>query len=498
MIQLRLSEENFEYDVRGLLMAFYPGEEIQKVDWYAGILPDVELPEEAREWRRQLLVQYNMVQIVMVLNCQQEEGADPKTYQGAIPVDLSDRAATKSALKRLLYQLLSQDTGKVLPWGTLTGIRPTKIAMGLLEEGCSEEEVAEYMQKEYLVGEEKTALSIDIAKREKRVLQNIDYENGYSMYIGIPFCPTTCLYCSFTSYPFSKWAKRADEYVEAVEKEIKWTAEAFKDKKLNTVYFGGGTPTTLTAEQLDRLLTCVEEHFDFSHLQEYTVEAGRPDSITREKLEVLKKHNVGRISINPQTMKQETLDLIGRHHTVEQIKEVFAMARELGFDNINMDLILGLPGETIDDVRNTMAELKEMAPDNITVHSLAIKRAARLNIFWEKYAHMSMENSDDTMAVAAAVSEELGLKPYYLYRQKNMAGNLENVGYATPGKEGIYNILIMEEKQSIVAIGAGATTKAVYKDGRIERANNVKDVELYMQQIDEMIERKKKLFADFL
>ncbi|MBQ1931156.1 MAG: coproporphyrinogen dehydrogenase HemZ, partial [Lachnospiraceae bacterium] len=347
-------------------------------------------------------------------------------------------------------------------------------------------------------GPEKTQLSIDIAKREKRILQNIDYENGYSMYIGIPFCPTTCLYCSFTSYPFGKWAKRADEYVEAVEKEIKWTAEAFKDKKLNTVYFGGGTPTTLTAAQLDRLLTCVEEHFDFSYLQEYTVEAGRPDSITREKLEVLKKHNVGRISINPQTMKQETLNLIGRHHTVEQIKEVYAMARELGFDNINMDLILGLPGETIDDVRNTMAELKEMAPDNITVHSLAIKRAARLNIFWEKYAHMSMENSDDTMAVAAAAAEELGLKPYYLYRQKNMAGNLENVGYAAEGKEGIYNILIMEEKQSIVAIGAGATTKAVYQDGRIERANNVKDVELYLQQVDEMIERKKKLFADFL
>ncbi len=496
MIQLRLSEENFEYDVRGLLMAFYPNEEIQKVNWYAGILPEVEIPEEAKDWRRQLLVQYNMVQIVMVLNCR--EGEEIRPIQGAVPVDISDRQATKSALKRLLYQLLSQDTGKTLPWGTLTGIRPTKIAMGLLEEGKTEAETADYMRSQYLVGEEKTALSIDIAKREKRILQNIDYENGYSMYIGIPFCPTTCLYCSFTSYPFSRWAKRADEYVAAVEKEIAWTAEAFKEKKLNTVYFGGGTPTTLTAEQLDRLLTCVEEHFDFSYLQEYTVEAGRPDSITREKLEVLKKHNVGRISINPQTMKQETLDLIGRHHTVEQIKEVFHMAREIGFDNINMDLILGLPGETIDDVRNTMEELKALAPDNITVHSLAIKRAARLNIFWEKYSHMSMENSDETMAVAAAAAEELGLKPYYLYRQKNMAGNLENVGYAAPGKEGIYNILIMEEKQSIVAIGAGATTKAVYRDGRIERASNVKDVELYLNQVDEMIERKKKLFAEFL
>lgn len=500
MIQLRLSEENFEYDVRGLLMAFYPNEEIQKVDWYAGIAPDVAVPEGADEWRRQLIVQYNMVQIVLVLNCREktEQNASIRTLQGAVPVDISNRQATKSALKRLLYQLLSQDTGKTLPWGTLTGIRPTKIAMGHLEEGRSEEEVARYMQSEYLVGEEKTNLSIDIAKREKRILQNIDYENGYSMYIGIPFCPTTCLYCSFTSYPFGKWAKRADEYVEAVKKEIAWTAEAFREKKLNTVYFGGGTPTTLTADQLDRLLTEVEEKFDFTHLQEYTVEAGRPDSITEEKLKVLKKHNISRISINPQTMKQETLDLIGRHHTVDQIKETFHMARGLGFDNINMDLILGLPGENIEDVRHTMEELKLLRPDNITVHSLAIKRAARLNIFWEKYAHMSMENSDETMAVAAAAAEELGLKPYYLYRQKNMAGNLENVGYAAPGKEGIYNILIMEEKQSIVAIGAGATTKAVYKDGRIERAVNVKDVELYLNQVDDMIERKKKLFADFL
>lgn len=511
MIQLQLSQENFEYDIRGLLMAFYPHEEIEKAEWGTGITaagPEaVEAGRQKKPWRRQLLVQYSMVQIVMVLNCRDEEslasgekaveGAEPPVHvlQGAIPVDLSDRISTKSALKRLLYGLLKQDTGRTLPWGTLTGIRPTKIAMGLLDEGRTEAETAGYMEREYLVSDAKAHLSIDIAKREKRILKDIDYENGYSIYVGIPFCPTTCLYCSFTSYPIGRYAARTDEYVEAVKKELAYTAEAFRDKKLNTVYFGGGTPTTLSAEQLDRLLSFVEENFDFSRLQEFTVEAGRPDSITEDKLKVLRAHKISRISINPQTMKQVTLDLIGRRHTVEQIREVYHMARGLGFDNINMDLILGLPEETIDDVRATMEELKALRPDSITVHSLAIKRAARLNIFWEKYAHMSMENSDETMAVAAQAAAELGLFPYYLYRQKNMAGNLENVGFAEPGKEGIYNILIMEEKQSIVAIGAGATTKAVYPDGRIERADSVKDVELYLSRVDEMIERKRQLFA---
>ncbi len=551
MIQLQISEESFEYDIRGLLMAFYPHEEIVKVPWGYGIggsgmdaekvqdndQPVMEDGEQGNDqpvnkdkkqesnqpvkkdkkqdkeaspdsWRRQLLVQFGMVQTVVVLNRRSaQEASQQATGQtlqqtsdemtplvGAFPWDLSDRSAVKNSLKRLLYQLLKEDTGKTLPWGTLTGIRPTKIAMGLLEEGESPEQITSYMKKEYLVSDEKAALSADIAQREKRILQNIDYEDGYSIYVGIPFCPTTCLYCSFTSYPIRQFESETDSYVEAVEKELAWTAEAFHGKKLNTVYFGGGTPTTLTAGQLDQLLTFVEEHFDLSDLREFTVEAGRPDSITRDKLLALKRHPVSRISINPQSMKQETLDLIGRHHTVEQIRDTFFLARELGFDNINMDIILGLPKETADDVRRTMEELSALRPDNITVHSLAIKRAARLNRFWEQYAPMMIDDSDEMMKVAASAAESLGLYPYYLYRQKNMAGNLENVGYAAPGREGLYNILIMEEKQSIVAIGAGATSKAVFSDGHIERADNVKDVDLYMSRIDEMIDRKKKLF----
>lgn len=479
MIYLSLSEENFEYDVRGLLMAFYPGVSIttDKVDL-----------ENLGSEDRCLKVDYLDGKIQVFLyggSCFNDEA----------PVDYENRKETKSVLKRLVYGLLSKDTGKMLPWGTLTGIRPTKIPMALLEEGVSEEDIASHMKEIYLASEEKIGLSIEIAKREKEVLKNIDYEDGYSLYIGIPFCPTTCLYCSFTSYPLSKWAARMDEYLDALFKEIDYTKEAFAGKKLNTIYFGGGTPTTLEPEHLERVLTKVEESFDLKDLQEWTVEAGRPDSITREKLAVLKHHPISRISINPQTMKAETLKIIGRKHSPEQIEEAYAMARAEGFDNINMDLIMGLPEEGLEDVRYTMDKLYTMAPDSITVHSLAIKRAARLNTMWEQYAHMKFENTEEMMNLTADYCRRLGLLPYYLYRQKNMAGNFENVGYAKPGKAGIYNILIMEEKQTIVALGAGSTTKAVFPGGRIERCDNVKDIDQYLGRIEEMIDRKRKLLS---
>ena len=287
-----------------------------------------------------------------------------------------------------------------------------------------------------------------------------------------------------------------DAYLDSIEKEIDYVAEAFKDKKLNTIYIGGGTPTTLEPDQLERLLSKIENSFNLSFLQEWTVEAGRPDSITREKLQTIKHHPVTRISINPQTMKDATLELIGRRHTVQQVKDAFLLAREEGFDNINMDIIVGLPDETKEDVMHTLEEIKALGPDNLTVHSLAIKRAARLNTQKEDYAGRKSLNSESTMELTQDMAEKMGMKPYYLYRQKNMTGNMENVGYAKPGKEGIYNILIMEEMQTIVALGAGAITKAVYPNGRIERCENVKDIKTYLEKTDEMIERKKRLFAD--
>ena len=339
-------------------------------------------------------------------------------------------------------------------------------------------------------------------------MEQLDYEDGYSLYIGIPFCPTTCSYCSFTSQPIEKWKNRVDEYLDALCKEIRFVAEVSGQKKLNTIYIGGGTPTTLEATQLERLLTELEQTFSFADLKEFTVEAGRPDSITREKLEVLRRHNISRISINPQTMQQKTLDVIGRRHTVEDVKRVYETARALGFDNINMDLIAGLPGETQKDMEDTLKQIGEMAPDSLTVHALAMKRASRLTQEKREGRYSGNDQADsaarlsEMIELAAKYAEKMQLVPYYLYRQKNIAGNFENVGYAKVDKAGIYNILIMEEKQSIVAVGAGASTKIVLpkdkalideKTGnpkRIVRTENVKDVEQYINRIDEMIERK--------
>ena len=252
----------------------------------------------------------------------------------------------------------------------------------------------------------------------------------------------------------------------------------------------------MNPEQMEALLTKIEELFDLSYVREFTVEAGRPDSITREKLKVIKAHPVTRISINPQTMNDETLQLIGRAHTTEETKAAFFLARQLGFSNINMDMITGLPGEDISHVRKTLEQIKELSPESLTVHSLAIKRAAILNREMEQYRSQVKGSTDEMLRLVDETAGTMGMNPYYLYRQKNIPGNLENIGYAKEGMESLYNILIMEEKQDIIAMGAGASTKCVYpEENRIERCENVKNVDHYIERVDEMIERKKKLFS---
>ncbi len=501
MIKVQLDRQNFEYDVYTLLKAFYPEETVQVYE---------KLPEKKSEEDVLLTV------IVLFAERKPDEGfaADETGESTALSVQLrnsddavageetavcgplterrEDRREVKKILKQMLYRLLSAYTGQKLPWGNLTGIRPTKIPMSLLEAGWKNVDIARYMRETYYTSNEKTALAIAIANRERHILKDIDYENGYSLYVGIPFCPSICLYCSFSSSPLHLWKDQVDAYLDALCKEIAYASGEFADKTLNTVYIGGGTPTTLEPYQLERLLTTLEESFDYSHLLEFTVEAGRPDSITREKLEVLRNHKISRISINPQTMNQKTLDFIGRKHTVEETKEAFALARSLGFDNINMDLIVGLPGEGKEEMEHTMREVLALDPDSITVHSLAVKRAARLRLFRDEHKEMTFTNNCEIMDMMASLAASGGHNPYYLYRQKNMAGNFENVGYAKEGKEGIYNILIMEEVQSILALGAGGSTKMVWEKDRIERIENVKDIRNYMERIDEMIERKRR------
>ena len=379
--------------------------------------------------------------------------------------------------------------------GELIGIRPTKIAMTRLREGDSVEEAALFMEREHLVSPEKAALAADIADRERRILSGIHYEDGYSLYVGIPFCPTTCLYCSFTSFPLSSWKERVDAYLDTLEREMEASAPLMEGKILDTLYIGGGTPTTLEPAQSERLIRMIRQYFDTTRLQEFTVEAGRPDSITAEKLSALKECGVERISVNPQTMLDRTLKLIGRQHSAQQTIDAFKLAREAGFNNINMDIILGLPGETPEDVQYTIDVISDLRPDDLTVHSLAIKRASRLHKWIEKNGFTSINNTDESMEIAAKGAADMGMKPYYLYRQKNMSGNFENVGYALDGKAGIYNILIMEEKQSILALGAGSISKGVFPGGRIERCDDAKEVEIYMDNIEEMIARKRKLFG---
>lgn len=476
MIGILLNDSAYEQDIRELLMAFYPGESFAH-----------EKQEDVSLYIERTHLDGDLFRLELWENGQRLDGAE-------FPVDYKNRPEAKTVIKKELYQILSRRTKKTLPWGTLTGIRPTKIALTRLDEGWKEDDIKEFMRDVYLTGREKIDLTVEIAARERELLKAIDYEHGYSLYIGIPFCPTTCLYCSFTSFPIGLWKGKTHLYLEALFKELDYTAARMKGRTLDTVYFGGGTPTSLSAEELDQILTKLEETFDLSTVTEFTVEAGRPDSITEEKLKALRAHGITRISINPQTMKQSTLDLIGRLHTVDMVKEKFRLARELGFDNINMDLIIGLPEETLEDVRETMEEVKALGPDSVTVHSLAIKRAARLNIFRERYANLKIQNTQEMIDLTARYAREMGLVPYYLYRQKNMAGNFENVGYAAPGKACIYNILIMEEKQTIIACGAGTTTKVVFPaENRLERVENVKDVEQYITRIDEMLERKEKM-----
>ncbi len=465
MIKIITTEDKYGYDIHSLFKAFFPSEDVK---------------------------------VIVSSDGKYEADEGDKIYD----IDVS---VSKNDLKKNIYRMLSLETKRELPWGNLTGIRPTRIVMNLIEEGMNDEEIFKYMKDNYYTSDEKTALSLSIAHREKEILKNIDYDNGYSLYIGIPFCPTTCLYCSFTSYPICSYANIVDDYLECIMKEIDYVSENFKGKTLDTIYVGGGTPTTLLPEQIERLLGYVYDKLDVSKVKELTVESGRPDSITREKLATMKKMGVTRISVNPQTMRDKTLELIGRRHTVSQLVDSYNMAREEGFDNINMDIILGLPYETADDVRYTMEEIKKLAPDDLTVHSLAIKRGSKLaEVLKQKElkgeqkgdVFSSIKNTEEMMKIASEGALSMGLTPYYLYRQKNISGNFENTGYARPGKAGIYNILINEEVQSIVALGAGTVTKRVYGyDGRIERCDNVKDVKLYMSQIDEMIQRKKDLFS---
>ncbi len=386
---------------------------------------------------------------------------------------------------------------KKSPWGILTGIRPAKIAMKLLTEGKTNDEIIAYFTGVCGTTAQKAALVLETARQELPVKQAM-YPDGISLYIGIPFCPTRCLYCSFVTCGTRQAAKLIPDYLACLNKEIAHAGAltARSGKRIETVYIGGGTPTTLNAEQLSVMLSQIRDCFDLSHCREFTVEAGRPDTVTADKLNVLRQHRVSRISINPQSMNEKTLHIIGRAHTPAQIRDAVALARSCGFDNINMDVIAGLPGETPDDFRHTMEEVEALSPENTTVHTMSVKRSSRLHEYLDQYTLSDADTVEEMVDFAYAYLKTQGKHPYYLYRQKHQLGNLENVGYAKQGCDSLYNIYIMEELQTILSLGCGGVTKTVDPvTDRIERIFNVKEPKDYIERIDEMLARKEHVFA---
>ena len=377
-------------------------------------------------------------------------------------------------------------------WGVLTGMRPGKLAMQLHDMGLSEEEIRKKLKEERLVSDEKLDLLLTTMEHELEIRAS-SRPNSVSLYISIPFCPSRCSYCTFTSHSVEKAAKLIPQYVELLCGELKDIAVLIDEigLHLETVYMGGGTPTVLTAKQLDRVLSTVNESFDMTGVRELTVEAGRPDTITAEKLAVLKKNGVGRISINPQTMDDEVLAAIGRKHTAEDVKNAFALAKTFDFDSINMDLISGLPGDNMEKFRKTIAEVIAMNPDNITLHTLTVKHGANLAPMAQS---VFAATADAMNEYAYGEFAKAGYFPYYLYRQKGTVDNLENVGFCKPGKEGIYNIFIMDETHTVLSAGAGGVTKlkAPY-DKKIERIFNFKYPYEYIERFELMNERKEQV-----
>ncbi|WP_107841937.1 coproporphyrinogen III oxidase [Metasolibacillus meyeri] len=409
----------------------------------------------------------------------------------------------KRALSHVMLDVLEQYTGMTQQWGILTGVRPTKLYHKYRKAGMSEEEIFAILKKDYRLSDTKISLMKEIVARQLKIIPDLD-ELGQeiSIYIGVPFCPTMCAYCTFPAYAIQSNRKqgRVEKFIDGLHIELremgKWLTE--HNMRITSIYWGGGTPTSIEADEMDALYKTMFESFPNPHtIREITVEAGRPDTITPEKLEVLKKWGIDRISVNPQSYTQETLKAIGRHHTVQETIDKFWLSREHGMNNINMDLIIGLPNEGIAEFDHSLNESAKMMPESLTVHTLSFKRASEMTRNKDKYRVADRDTVSEMMQMATDWTKENGYVPYYLYRQKNILGNLENVGYCKPGEESIYNIVIMEEVQTILGIGCGASSKFVHpKTGKITQFHNPKDPAAYIMTFEEAIKKKIEILND--
>jgi len=464
MYNINLSDEKLRYDITELLKLFIRPSEFR-----------FDVPETGRTGSADL------------------EGDTGSAPGSGISIAFPDDAEDKNAVKRYYFDFMSSKTGYRPPWGILTGVRPVKMVNEFFREGLDEPAIRTRLEKEYYLSGEKIDLLIETSRRQRSV-NAVSCRDTASIYIGIPFCPSRCVYCSFTSNQADE--ERARRYLTAMFSEMEYVAGAMKRLGLyaETIYIGGGTPTSLTEPQFEELVRKAGTLFDRSRLSEFTVEAGRPDTITEQKLRAMVRYGCTRISINPQSMHQKTLDAIGRRHSPEETAEAYSLVKRLTDFKINMDIIAGLPGETIDDFRYTLDRIIGFSPSNITVHTLALKRSSRLREADEEYNYNNVSCVDEMTALSSRELHDAGYGPYYLYRQKQMAGNFENVGYSLPGDECIYNIRIMEEKQTNIAIGAGGISKLFYSnDDRLERIANVSNYEIYIERIAEMIQRKERM-----
>ena len=409
-------------------------------------------------------------------------------YEDEMEIDFKE----KLIYKKLLYKAICKYYENISPkWGILTGIRPVKIVNDLKKEGLKNQLIDDILREKYMISAEKSALIRGISDIQEEIISRLDKK--ISIYISIPFCPSRCNYCSFFSMDINKGKKYMDDYLTNLEIEIRHTLSMpyFKDKKISSIYVGGGTPSSLDYDELKRFFKIIHDNFNIDDIDEFTFEAGRVDTLDEEKLRIIFQNKVSRISINPQTMNDITFGRIGRKHSSKDVREIFALARQIGFDNINMDLIMGLTGESIDDMRYSVDEIVKLDPESITVHCLAVKRASDINT--KKIKTDNLQISD----LMQEVNEKLqtkGYQPYYLYRQKNMLENGENIGYCKRGRYGLYNVAMMDEIQTIIGFGAGSSTKILdEKTNMISRVPNYKDVILYNNNINEMLKRKEVL-----
>ncbi len=481
---LEIIGHTFQFEMENLVRVFFPHERIRVV-----------FGEVERTGEPLVRTEMHTLDGTALLRVSFVRGGRETVREEAVRIaELSEEEAGKRCELRmgnLLYGLLGGEIGYRPLWGILTGVRPIKLLRRMIRQR-GEEEALNYFDRELRVSEPKRRLALDCEKHES-VLLDQSRPDSFSLYVSIPFCPTRCAYCSFVSHSVEQAGKLIPRYHTLLLEEIAHTGRIARELglRLETVYIGGGTPTTLSAEQMASLLRAVSDSFDMTHLTEWTVEAGRPDTITQEKLRAIKEGGVTRISINPQTMSDRVLENIGRRHTAAQTLEAFAIARAAGFENINMDLIAGLPGDTLESFEDTMQKILALSPESVTVHVLSMKKSARLvtdggtESLSAELAAAMVEHSIQTLYGA-------GFHPYYLYRQSKMLGNLENVGWSKPGFEGRYNAYIMDETHSILACGAGAVTKLRQPGGdHLVRIFNYKFPYEYCNQFEEMLTRKK-------